>query len=176
VRSSGAQCFRGCDGARSCVQEALHLGFPGGTYEQLFYVADVKIARGFSRDLYINLAVAPRYDYFRIDADGTRMWLGATDSLAEAHKLINQQTSESPCQYCNMDQREGTKHFVADIEELRGRLPAMPNRQLSDFRRAAEHKCSSGLNVGHPPDAVFVLELKEANEECPRRYFNGKEG
>src|ERR1700747_3250562 len=45
----------GCDGARSCVRETLQLGFPGGHYEQLFYVADVKIARGFSRDLYLNL-------------------------------------------------------------------------------------------------------------------------
>src|ERR1700722_6935034 len=45
----------GCDGARSCVRETLQLGFPGGTYEQLFYVADVKTERGFSRDLYINL-------------------------------------------------------------------------------------------------------------------------
>ena len=45
----------GCDGARSCVRETLQLGFPGGTYEQLFYVADVKIASGFSRDLHINL-------------------------------------------------------------------------------------------------------------------------
>ena len=45
----------GCDGARSCVRETLQLGFPGGTYEQLFYVADVAIARRFSRDLYISL-------------------------------------------------------------------------------------------------------------------------
>ncbi len=45
----------GCDGARSVVRETLGVGFPGGTYEQLFFVADVKINRGFERDLYINL-------------------------------------------------------------------------------------------------------------------------
>ena len=45
----------GCDGARSRVREALQIGFPGGTYEQLFYVADAKIAGGFDRDLYVNL-------------------------------------------------------------------------------------------------------------------------
>jgi hypothetical protein len=56
--------------------------------------------------------MAPRYDYFRTDADGTAMWLGATDSLAEAHKLIAQQPSDTPCQYCIFDQHEGTKHFV----------------------------------------------------------------
>jgi hypothetical protein len=32
----------GCDGARSTVREALAIGFPGGTYEGLFYVADVE--------------------------------------------------------------------------------------------------------------------------------------
>jgi 2-polyprenyl-6-methoxyphenol hydroxylase-like FAD-dependent oxidoreductase len=32
----------GCDGARSGVREALNIGFPGGTYTHLFYVADVE--------------------------------------------------------------------------------------------------------------------------------------
>lgn len=32
----------GCDGASSTVRKGLGLGFPGGTYEQLFFVADVE--------------------------------------------------------------------------------------------------------------------------------------
>ena len=32
----------GCDGAGSSVRQGLGLGFPGGTYEQVFYVADVE--------------------------------------------------------------------------------------------------------------------------------------
>jgi 2-polyprenyl-6-methoxyphenol hydroxylase-like FAD-dependent oxidoreductase len=36
-----AAYIAGCDGARSTVREALGIGFPGGTYEHLFYVADV---------------------------------------------------------------------------------------------------------------------------------------
>jgi 2-polyprenyl-6-methoxyphenol hydroxylase-like FAD-dependent oxidoreductase len=35
----------GCDGAHSTVREGLQIGFPGGTYNHLFYVADVD-ARG----------------------------------------------------------------------------------------------------------------------------------
>jgi 2-polyprenyl-6-methoxyphenol hydroxylase-like FAD-dependent oxidoreductase len=31
----------GCDGAHSTVREGLQIGFPGGTYNHLFYVADV---------------------------------------------------------------------------------------------------------------------------------------
>lgn len=36
------QYLCGCDGAHSAVRHGLHLGFPGGTYDQLFYVADAK--------------------------------------------------------------------------------------------------------------------------------------
>ena len=32
----------GCDGAHSTVRHALGVGFPGGTYDQLFYVADAE--------------------------------------------------------------------------------------------------------------------------------------
>ena len=39
---STAAYIAGCDGARSTMREALGVGFPGGTYEHLFYVADVK--------------------------------------------------------------------------------------------------------------------------------------
>ena len=37
-----AACVAGCDGASSTLREALAIGFPGGTYEHLFYVADVE--------------------------------------------------------------------------------------------------------------------------------------
>ena len=46
----------GCDGAHSRVRQALGLGFPGGTYGQRFYVADVGLAGPFRPDLSINLA------------------------------------------------------------------------------------------------------------------------
>ncbi len=34
----------GCDGARSVVRQSLNIGFPGGEYTHLFYVADVQAA------------------------------------------------------------------------------------------------------------------------------------
>jgi 2-polyprenyl-6-methoxyphenol hydroxylase-like FAD-dependent oxidoreductase len=37
-----AAYIAGCDGAHSAVREALGIGFPGGTYAHLFYVADVE--------------------------------------------------------------------------------------------------------------------------------------
>ena len=37
-----AAYLAGCDGARSKVREVLGVGFPGGTYSHLYYVADVE--------------------------------------------------------------------------------------------------------------------------------------
>jgi 2-polyprenyl-6-methoxyphenol hydroxylase-like FAD-dependent oxidoreductase len=45
VETCEAAYLAGCDGARSAVRAGLDLGFPGGTYEHMFYVADVD-ARG----------------------------------------------------------------------------------------------------------------------------------
>jgi 2-polyprenyl-6-methoxyphenol hydroxylase-like FAD-dependent oxidoreductase len=42
VRSEAA-FIAGCDGAHSRVREVLGFGFPGGTYDHLFYVADVEL-------------------------------------------------------------------------------------------------------------------------------------
>jgi len=37
-----ASYIAGCDGARSIVRDTVGTGFPGGTYRQIFYVADVE--------------------------------------------------------------------------------------------------------------------------------------
>jgi 2-polyprenyl-6-methoxyphenol hydroxylase-like FAD-dependent oxidoreductase len=42
IKSCEAAFIAGCDGARSLVRETIGTGFPGGTYRQLFYVADVE--------------------------------------------------------------------------------------------------------------------------------------
>ena len=53
VKSDGTREFcrvgfiAGCDGAHSIVRERLGIGFPGGTYEHTFYVADVEAKRDF---------------------------------------------------------------------------------------------------------------------------------
>jgi FAD binding domain-containing protein len=55
IETVSAEYVCGCDGAHSAVRETLGIGFPGGTYDQLFYVADVRITRGFDRDLWVRL-------------------------------------------------------------------------------------------------------------------------
>lgn len=42
IESCFAAYICGCDGAHSAMREQIHAGFPGGTYEQIFFVADVE--------------------------------------------------------------------------------------------------------------------------------------
>ena len=51
-----AEYVCGCDGAHSVVRERLAVGFPGGTYDQLFYVADVRVAGEAQRGLSAGLS------------------------------------------------------------------------------------------------------------------------
>lgn len=46
----------GCDGAHSTVRERLQINFPGGTYSDLFYVADIQ-ARGPAINGHVNIAL-----------------------------------------------------------------------------------------------------------------------
>lgn len=66
----------GCDGARSRVRGVLNIGFPGGTYDQLFYVADVRIARGFDRDLRLNLGKHILTLMFPVRSSGMQRLIG----------------------------------------------------------------------------------------------------
>ena len=66
----------GCDGAHSQVRTSLGLGFSGGTYEQLFFVADVKIASGFQEDLTINLAKRVLTLLFPVRSSGMQRLVG----------------------------------------------------------------------------------------------------
>lgn len=68
-----ADFIAGCDGARSKVREAMRTGFPGGTYQQMFYVADVAgKGSAFNGDLNVDLdqsdflAIFPLADAGRI--------------------------------------------------------------------------------------------------------------
>jgi len=76
VETAESAYICGCDGARSRVRETLQLGFPGGTYEQLFFVADVKIEQGFSRDLYINLGEHILTLMFPVRSSGMQRLIG----------------------------------------------------------------------------------------------------
>jgi 2-polyprenyl-6-methoxyphenol hydroxylase-like FAD-dependent oxidoreductase len=51
-----ARYLAGCDGAHSVVRQQLNVGFPGGTYEETYYVADIVATAAFDHDE-INIAL-----------------------------------------------------------------------------------------------------------------------
>jgi 2-polyprenyl-6-methoxyphenol hydroxylase-like FAD-dependent oxidoreductase len=61
----------GCDGAHSFVREAIKAGFPGGTYEHMFYVADIE-ASGPASDggLHVSLDASDFLAIFPLTQDG----------------------------------------------------------------------------------------------------------
>jgi 2-polyprenyl-6-methoxyphenol hydroxylase-like FAD-dependent oxidoreductase len=77
----------GCDGASSDVREALGIGFPGGTYEHLFYVADVE-ARGRAINGELNGALdeADFLAIFPLKGEGRARIVGAIRTEAAARE------------------------------------------------------------------------------------------
>jgi hypothetical protein len=57
-----------------------------------------------------------------------------------------------------------------DLDELRARLRAIDDRMLKRWGAAAARLCSPKSNRGDPPREVFVVQLREARAEWPRRH------
>jgi 2-polyprenyl-6-methoxyphenol hydroxylase-like FAD-dependent oxidoreductase len=85
-----ASYLAGCDGARSRTREVLNIGFPGGTYDHLFYVADVQ-ATGATMDgnLHVDLDVADFLAVFPLKGEGRARLVGSVrdDAAKDAEHL-----------------------------------------------------------------------------------------
>jgi 2-polyprenyl-6-methoxyphenol hydroxylase-like FAD-dependent oxidoreductase len=83
-----AAWLAGCDGARSAVRETLHAGFPGGTYEHLFYVADVEAAGPMiNHELNVALDEADLLAVFPLKGEGRARLIGTVrEGAAEGKK------------------------------------------------------------------------------------------
>jgi 2-polyprenyl-6-methoxyphenol hydroxylase-like FAD-dependent oxidoreductase len=68
----------GCDGARSKTREVLQVGFPGGTYEHLFYVADVEaVGPPMDGGLHVDLDDADFLAVFPLQGTGRARLIGS---------------------------------------------------------------------------------------------------
>jgi 2-polyprenyl-6-methoxyphenol hydroxylase-like FAD-dependent oxidoreductase len=79
-----AAYIAGCDGAHSAVRETLGIGFPGGTYAHLFYVADVE-ASGTAMDgeLHVGLDATDFLAVFPLKGEGRARLIGTVRDEAE---------------------------------------------------------------------------------------------
>jgi 2-polyprenyl-6-methoxyphenol hydroxylase-like FAD-dependent oxidoreductase len=80
----------GCDGARSKVREVLKTGFPGGTYDHLFYVADVEAAGPpMNGELHVDLDDADFLAVFPFADTGRARLIGSIrDDVAKDHEHL----------------------------------------------------------------------------------------
>ena len=80
-----ASYIAGCDGARSTVRETIGTGFPGGTYRQVFYVADVEATGpAIDGELHVDLDEADFLAVFPLAARGRVRLIGTVrDERAE---------------------------------------------------------------------------------------------
>lgn len=99
-----AQFLVGCDGAHSQVRHALGLTFGGGTFERLFYVADVEIDWTFDHDaLHVCLAKNTITAFFPLRGDNRWRIVG---TFPEGHEA-----DEASILYDEIERR-----IVADTE------------------------------------------------------------
>ena len=79
-----ASYLAGCDGARSAVREVLGTGFPGGTYEHIFYVADVQASGPvMNQELHVALDDAGFLAAFPMKGKGRVRLIGTVRQQAE---------------------------------------------------------------------------------------------
>jgi 2-polyprenyl-6-methoxyphenol hydroxylase-like FAD-dependent oxidoreductase len=72
-----ANYIAGCDGARSIVRETIGTGFPGGTYRQIFYVADVEAdGPALNGELHVDLDEADFLGVFPLAGHGQARLIG----------------------------------------------------------------------------------------------------
>ena len=81
-----ASFIAGCDGARSIVRETIGTGFPGGTYRQVFYVADVQAAGpALDGELHVDLDEADFLAVFPLAGTGKARLIGTVRNERAAH-------------------------------------------------------------------------------------------
>jgi 2-polyprenyl-6-methoxyphenol hydroxylase-like FAD-dependent oxidoreductase len=92
-----ASYIAGCDGARSIVREMIGTGFPGGTYRQVFYVADVEATgAALNGELHIDLDEADFLGVFPLARQGRARLIGTVrdDRAGHADALTFEDVSD----------------------------------------------------------------------------------
>lgn len=82
-----AAYLAGCDGAHSTVRALLDVGFPGGTYERIFYVADVELdGPASNHELHVAFDEADLLAVFPMKGAKAARLIGTVKREAEDHR------------------------------------------------------------------------------------------
>ena len=104
-----ASYIAGCDGAHSTVRDGIGIGFPGGTYRQVFYVADVEAAGPpINGELHLDLDEADFLAVFPLPGQGRARLIGTVrDERADrADTLKFEDVSDRAIKHLKVDLRK----------------------------------------------------------------------
>src|SRR6202035_2945072 len=104
-----AAYIAGCDGARSIVRETAGSGFPGGTYRQIFYFADVEAGGpALNGELHVDLDEADFLAVFPLAGQGRARLIGTVrDERADrADTLAFEDVSDRAITHLKVDVRK----------------------------------------------------------------------
>ena len=84
VEACTAAFIAGCDGAHSTVRETLRIGFTGGTYDHLFYVADVAgNGAAMNGEIHVGLDISDFLAVFPMKGEAHARLIGTVQEDAE---------------------------------------------------------------------------------------------
>ena len=87
LETCGATYIAGCDGAHSTVRKKLEIGFPGGVYSHLFYVADVEASgTTMNGELHVALDRSDFLAVFPLESDRRARLIGTVRDDAEQQR------------------------------------------------------------------------------------------
>src|SRR5260370_20307152 len=101
-----AAYIAGCDGAHSTVRETLQIGFGGGTYAHLFYVADVDASgAAMNGEVHVALDTTDFLAVFPLQGEGRARLVGTVrdDAEHQHEKLAWDDVSKRVIEWMNID-------------------------------------------------------------------------
>ena len=163
-RTAGPRYIAGCDGARSLVRETMGTGFPGGTYRQIFYVADVEAAGpALDGELHVDLDEADFLAVFPLKGEGRARLIGTVrDERAEHPRTLKfEDVGDRAIQHLKIEVEEvnwfSTYHVHHRVDRAFPQGPRLPARRCRaypqpggrpghEYRHRRRHQ--SGLETG----------------------------
>ena len=147
----GSECetefLAGCDGARSVVREEIGIGFPGGTYEHLFYVADVEASGPLmDRELHISVDRSDFAAVFALKQQGRVRLIGTIRPEAEKENekpRLGRREQRHPRTAAG---RRPPRELVLDVSRAPSRRGTLPARDACSC--SATPRTSTALSAG----------------------------
>ena len=142
-QSCEARYIAGCDGARSLVRETIGAGFPGGTYRQVFYVADVEASGpSFNGEMHIDLDEADFLAVLPLPGPGHARLVGTVrDERAEHAETL---------QFADVSDR-AIAHLKVSIDKVHWFSTYRVHHRVTDhFRRGRAFLLGDAAHIHSP--------------------------